>query len=108
MATHAAKEGIWLHCLIAELFTSDIKPTPLYCDNQAANKLVITDNYHMHTKHINVHFHFIQQAIKNKIFDIIYCSMNMLWWLTSSPEHYPVGRLKVLSVHLDCAALEGE
>jgi hypothetical protein len=76
VATHVAKEGIWLHHLITELFTPDIKVTPLYCDNQAANKLVMTNNYHTHTKHIDVCFHFIWQAIKNKIFNIIYCSTN--------------------------------
>jgi hypothetical protein len=76
VATHAAKEGIWLRHLIAELFTPDIKVTPLYCDNQAVNKLVMTNNYHMRTKHIDVRFHFIRQAIKNKIFNIIYCSTN--------------------------------
>jgi hypothetical protein len=59
VATYAAKEGIWLHHLIAELFTPDIKSTPLYCDNQATNKLVMTNNYNTYTKHINVHFHFI-------------------------------------------------
>jgi hypothetical protein len=74
--THVAKEDIWLHCLIAELFALDIKATPLYCNNQATNKLVTTNNYHTYTKHIDVCFHFIRQAIKNKIFDIIYCSMN--------------------------------
>jgi hypothetical protein len=59
MATHTAKEGIWLCCLITELFAPDIKVTPLDCDNQAVNKLVTTDNDHTCTKHIDVHFHFI-------------------------------------------------
>jgi hypothetical protein len=50
--------------------------TPLYCDNQATCKLATTNNYHMHTKHIEVHCHFIQQAIQDKFFDIIYCPTN--------------------------------
>jgi hypothetical protein len=32
----------------------------------------------------------------------------MIWWLTSSPKHCPVGRLRALPVCLDCAALEGK
>jgi hypothetical protein len=58
-AMHAAKEGIWLHYLIIELFTPDTSMTPLYCNNQAMCKLATTDNYHACTKHINVHCHFI-------------------------------------------------
>ena len=45
-ATHAAKEGIWLRRLISELFHSPLKPTTIYCDNQAAIKLATGDNYH--------------------------------------------------------------
>jgi hypothetical protein len=45
-ATHAVKEGIWLHSLIKELFTFEQLYTPLYCDNQAACKLAMTNNFH--------------------------------------------------------------
>jgi hypothetical protein len=73
VAMHAAKEGIWLHHLIIKPFTPNISTTPLYCDNQATCKLATTDNYHACTKHIDVHYHFIQQTIQDKIFDIIHC-----------------------------------
>jgi hypothetical protein len=75
-ATHAAKEGIWLHRLIIELFTPDTSTTPLYCDNQAACKLATTDNYHTRTKHIDIRYHFIRQTIQDKFFNIIYCPTN--------------------------------
>ena len=43
-ATHAAKEGIWLHRLISKLFGPINNPTPLYCNNQVALTLATTDN----------------------------------------------------------------
>ena len=53
-ATHAAKEYIWLQQLIEPLFNTPSTPTTLYCDNQAMLQLTTDDNYHTHTKHINI------------------------------------------------------
>jgi hypothetical protein len=52
--THTAKEAIWLRRLIEELFPDLLSPTTLCCDNQAALKLAINDNYHARTKHIDI------------------------------------------------------
>jgi hypothetical protein len=51
-------------------------PTTLFCDNQAALKLAIDDNYHMRIKHINIYYHFICQVIKSEDITIIYCLTN--------------------------------
>ena len=72
-ATHAAKEAIWLRRLISELFPFPPTPTTLFCDNQAAIKLAINNNYHARTKHIDIHFHFIRQVILDNIITLIYC-----------------------------------
>jgi hypothetical protein len=72
-AMHAAKEAIWLCHLIRELFPNSLTPTTLFCDNQAMLKLAIDDNYHVHTKHINICYHFISQVIKSNDITIIYC-----------------------------------
>jgi hypothetical protein len=53
-ATHAAKEAIWLCCLIRELFPNLLSLTTLFCDNQATLKLAINNNYCMQAKHINI------------------------------------------------------
>jgi Reverse transcriptase (RNA-dependent DNA polymerase) len=65
MATHAAKEAVWLHHVIEELFSISSDPTMLLCNNQAVIKIVINlnDNYRAHTKYINIHYHFIHQVI---------------------------------------------
>jgi hypothetical protein len=72
-ATHAAKEAIWLRRLIFELFPLSTSPTTLYCDNQAAIKLAIDDNYHARTKHIDIQYHFIRQVIADDTIVLIYC-----------------------------------
>jgi hypothetical protein len=70
---HTAKEGIWLCQLIKELFIFEQPNTPLYCNNQAMCKLTTTDNFHTRMKHINIHYHFICQAIENGTFQFQYC-----------------------------------
>jgi hypothetical protein len=72
-ATHTAKESIWLCWFTESLFGPIPTPTTLYCDNQAAIHLAMDDNYHAHTKHINIRFHFIQQTITDGHIDIKYC-----------------------------------
>ena len=72
-ATHAAKECIWLQRLMKPLFGPAPAPITLHCDNQAALHLANNDNYHAHTKHIDIRFHFICQTIANKQIIMIHC-----------------------------------
>ena len=72
-ATHTAKEAIWLQKLIGKLFPHVLMPTPLFCDNQAALKLATDDNYHTHTKHIDLQYHFIQQTTTSGMLKLLYC-----------------------------------
>jgi hypothetical protein len=73
MAMHAAKECIWLRHLIGKLFPSLIRQTTLYCNNQAALRLMMDDNYHAQTKHIDIHYHFIRQVVASAAINIVYC-----------------------------------
>ena len=45
----------------------------LLCNNQATIKLVIDDNYHACTKHIDICYHFIHQVISMGEIEISYC-----------------------------------
>jgi hypothetical protein len=71
--THAAKEAIWLRRLIGELFPSMLTQTTLYCDNQAALKLAVADNFHARTKHIDICYHFVRQVVAGGGISIVYC-----------------------------------
>ena len=69
-ATHAAKEAIWLHCIMGELFSPLDEPTTLYGDNQSAIALAHGGQYHARTKHIDIRYHFIRYIIEA---GFIYC-----------------------------------
>lgn len=72
-ATHAAKEALWLHSLIGQLFAPLDKPTTLFSDNQSAIALAKDHQYHARTKHIDIRFHFIRWIIDNGKLRIVYC-----------------------------------
>ena len=59
VATYAAKEALWLHHIIGEVFQPLTKPITLYSDSQSAIALTKDGSYHAHTKHINIRYHFI-------------------------------------------------
>ena len=63
-ATHAAKEAIWLHQLISEVFGSLEEPTTLFSDSQSAIALTKDGHYHARTKHIDIRYHFITTLLR--------------------------------------------
>jgi hypothetical protein len=72
--THAAKEALWLHKFIREVFPKIlILPTTVHCDNQAAIKLITTDNYHSRTKHLDQRYHFIRDVASKGTIKLVYC-----------------------------------
>jgi len=48
-------------------------PTTIYCDNQAAIKLITSDNYHSRTKHIDQRYLFVRDMASKGIIDFVYC-----------------------------------
>ena len=72
-ATHAAKEALWLHRLIGEIFQPLIHPTVLYSDNQSAIALTKNGSYHTHTKHIDIWYHFIRFTVEEGSIRFVYC-----------------------------------
>ena len=71
--THAAKEAIWLHRFIGEVFQPLTNPIPLYSDSQATIGLTHNGSYHAHTKHIDIWYHFIRFVVNNGTINLIYC-----------------------------------
>jgi hypothetical protein len=68
-ATHAAKEALWLCSFISEIFGNTLESTTLFLDNQSAVALSKYHQYHAHTKHIDIWYHFICWVIKTALFD---------------------------------------
>ena len=69
--TEATKEGIYLRSLLNELGIT-VQTIKLKCDNQGAQKLARNPTYHNRTKHIDIRFHFIREAIEKKEVDLEY------------------------------------
>jgi len=72
-ATYAAKEALWLHTLIFQLFGTSLPATTLFSDNQSAIALTKEHQYHARTKHIDIRFHFIRWIVEEGKIRIIYC-----------------------------------
>ena len=62
--THAAKEAIWLKNFVSKTCQPQEKPIEIYCNNQGAIVLTKYNKYHLRTKHINLQYHFIREAVK--------------------------------------------
>jgi hypothetical protein len=73
-ATHTSKKAKWLHKLLGQLFPHILHiPTALYCDNQSAIKLATTNNYHSCTKHLDQHYHYVQDVVAQGMIKLVYC-----------------------------------
>ncbi|THG94183.1 hypothetical protein EW026_g7235 [Hermanssonia centrifuga] len=71
--THAAKEAIWLHHLLDEVFPKRFKlPITVYSDNQGAIALSKDDRFHTQTKQIDIRFHFVRQYVEDGTLSIMY------------------------------------
>jgi len=70
--THAAKELIWLRTFLGELNNPFTTPITLHCDNQGAIALSKDNKFHARTKHIDIRYHFIREAVENKKLRIQY------------------------------------
>ena len=63
--THAAKEEMWIRSFISEIQGGGREPLTILCDNQGAIALAKDNKYHACTKHIDLCYHFICEAIEN-------------------------------------------
>ncbi|OJT08525.1 Retrovirus-related Pol polyprotein from transposon TNT 1-94 [Trametes pubescens] len=63
--THASKEALWLRYLLADMLDPDVAkhPLALYGDNRSAIALAKDNVFHPRTKHIDIRFHFIREAV---------------------------------------------
>ena len=63
--THAAKEAMWIRSFISEIQGGGREPLTILCDNQGAIALAKDNKYHARTKHINLRYHFICEAVED-------------------------------------------
>ena len=63
--THASKEGIWLKTFMRELMDYENGPLTLKADNQGAISLAKDNKFHARTKHIDLRYHFVREAVED-------------------------------------------
>ena len=73
---HVMKEALWLCLFIEEVLVPLDKPITLFSDNQSAIALTKDHQYHTHTKHINIHFHFIHWVVDDSKIHLVFCPTN--------------------------------
>ena len=73
---HTMKEALWLCSFIGEVVVSLDEPITLFSDNQSAIVPTKDHQYHMHTKQIDIHFHFICWVVNDGKIWLIFCPTN--------------------------------
>ena len=64
--THAAKEALWLQSFVDEVRGTGGAPITINCDNQGAIALAKDNKFHSRTKHIDLRYHFIREAVEDE------------------------------------------
>ncbi|KAL7284387.1 hypothetical protein ACG7TL_001677 [Trametes sanguinea] len=73
-ASTATSEIAWLRTFLRELGFPLSGPTPLYVDNQSAIASANAQASHAHTKHIDIHYHFVRERITSNEVTVLHCS----------------------------------
>ena len=59
--------------MLEDFGESQIVATPLKCDSTSSIAITKNPIFHQKTKHINMRYHFIKEALQNEIIDLVYC-----------------------------------
>ena len=68
----ATQEAVWLRKLLSELGDS-LLPVVIKEDNQGAIAIAKNPIVHTRTKHIDIRYHYIREAVQNKEIELEYC-----------------------------------
>lgn len=74
--TEAVKESIYLKNFLIELGFEELSQITLWSDNQGASLLTRNDIYHQRSKHIDIRYHFVREALKNNQLQLEYKDTN--------------------------------
>jgi hypothetical protein len=94
--TEAAKELLWMKKFLQELGLQQEKYV-LYCDSQSAIHLSKNSTFHSRSKHIDVRYHWIRDALDEKLIHIekIHTDDNGLDMMTKS---LPMQKLEICRI----------
>ena len=69
---HAAKEALWLRMFVSEIRNEPAQAITISSDNQGAIALSKDNKFHARTKHIDVRYHFIREAVEDGKVSVVY------------------------------------
>ena len=69
----ATQEAVWLSRLLSDIKAPPQTPILIKEDNQGTISIARNPISHSRTKHIDVKFHYIREALEDGIIDLIYC-----------------------------------
>ena len=69
--SEATQEALWIIKFFKELGW-DVAPVTIYEDNQSCIELTNNNKFHQRTKHIDIRYHFIREAIEENLIKIEY------------------------------------
>ena len=75
VATHVAKQVLWQQSLFTELDFDIPTTSTIFTNNQAAIVISHHPEFHSHTKHIDIAYHFLRDLIAKGILNTIYVNM---------------------------------
>ena len=70
----AMQEIVWLRSLLAAMGLEQKEATKLHEDNQGSISMSKNPKSHLRTKHIDIKFHYVREAVEKKEVNIIYCA----------------------------------
>jgi hypothetical protein len=70
----ATKEATYLRSFLIELGLDHLSSVVVYEDNLGALKLAANPTFHNRNKHIDIKYHFIRDAVKEKILSLSHVS----------------------------------
>ena len=68
----AGCEAVWLRRMLGDMQMSLAGPTTLFVDNEGVIKLARNPVFHVRTKHVDVHCHYIRQLVEDETIELQY------------------------------------
>ena len=82
----ATQEAVWLRRLLSEIRATPMTPTTIKEDNQGTIAVAKNPIFHARTKHIDIKFHYVREALRDGIIELVYCpSENMAADILTKP-----------------------
>ena len=69
----ATQEAVWLRHLQEELGVTETGATLIYEDNQGAISMAKNHVFHKRTKHVQIRYHFVREAVEQGTIILEYC-----------------------------------